>query len=405
MIVILRGQVGVLHVHIGPGKLGLGLVVAGATEAGLDSHLIASKDSSWVRDEYRIALTGERSTRLRVIDTSRAVSVADLADSTRQRIAENHGEAMLITTAVGAAMEDCVDLIVELAELHAGSGARERVFIACENNLGQCYQGLVDRLQEHGVDCRSTMVNRICPERQPAHDDAAIVVRADPYAEWMIEGEIGGEALGRLGDLPFVTFVPDVEPFQLRKLWMVNGGHLALGLMGRLRRRTSVRTVANEAGPREELRQLQVAVAKALPPEWAVALGDSEAYGLAQIDPICRTEDSVARILSRLIRADLRPFLEDANRKLGEPARAYRERFGTESPEFREVFRAMHSVLLNLNSYKDSDEVRSGAVNLDRETDREAIVAYGILLNGIVSTDVRDERVERLRGRLSDHYV
>jgi hypothetical protein len=386
-------------VHIGPGKLGLGLVVATANEVNLDSHLVASKRPKPRYEQYNLALTGYQSIPLRFESFSKAGGFGDLEPETQKAIIARSGDPMLITTAVGNALAQCVDLIVEIVERRSTNGSGEALFIACENNVGACYAGLVERLEELGVDCRPTMVNRLCPEAIPNEDRTAVYIRADPYAEWMIEGANDHAALEQLQGAATVSFVPDVEPYCTRKRWLVNGGHLALALFARLRREPSIRVIANEADRQQQLLDLQTEMIDVLPAKWRAILADSAKYGEEQIVPFCRTDDDTTRILSRLKRADLKPFMEDADRKLGEPARRYRAQFGCESPQFREVFRAMHEVLRRLNSYEDAPDVRKGLIALDEASDKEAVFAYRRLLNGTVSRDTRDERVKDLNRR------
>ncbi len=99
------------------------------------------------------------------------------------------------------------------------------------------------------VSFASTMVDRITPRTEPAdvdlvaqvtgwRDEAPVVT--EPYSEWVISGTFPGgrpswEAAGAL-------LVDDVEPFETRKLWLLNGAHSILALAGDLR---GHRTVAD----------------------------------------------------------------------------------------------------------------------------------------------------------------
>jgi fructuronate reductase len=88
----------------------------------------------------------------------------------------------------------------------------------------------------------STMVDRITPgttdaDRETARqltgfDDAAPVV-TEPFSEWVLSGEFPGgrPAWDRVG----ARFVDDIEPYERRKLWLLNAGHTLLASTGLLR--------------------------------------------------------------------------------------------------------------------------------------------------------------------------
>lgn len=88
----------------------------------------------------------------------------------------------------------------------------------------------------------STSVDRITPRTTPAdiHDavrvsgwlDTAPVI-TEPFRDWVLSGEFpaGRPAWERAG----ARFVDDIEPFERRKLWLLNGAHSLLAYAGRLR--------------------------------------------------------------------------------------------------------------------------------------------------------------------------
>lgn len=87
----------------------------------------------------------------------------------------------------------------------------------------------------------ASMVDRITPattddDRATAldltgYDDHAVVV-AEPFAEWVISGEFPA------GRPPWETagvrFVDDLQPYEQRKLWLLNAGHSLLAYLGLL---------------------------------------------------------------------------------------------------------------------------------------------------------------------------
>ncbi|WP_431280009.1 mannitol dehydrogenase family protein [Leifsonia poae] len=93
----------------------------------------------------------------------------------------------------------------------------------------------------------STMVDRITPATTGAdreavreltgYDDAAPVV-TEPFSEWVLSGDFPAgrpdwESAG-------ARFVDDIEPFERRKLWLLNAGHSLLAYLGLLRGHVSI---------------------------------------------------------------------------------------------------------------------------------------------------------------------
>ncbi len=148
-----------------------------------------------------------------------------------------------------------------VGQLAAGLAARARadsgpLTIVCCDNLpanGATLRGLVEQyIQQHGTDgltewiSRSarfpaTMVDRIVPAATDAdradatallgvRDEGTVV--AEPDTHWVIEDDFAGprpsfETAGAL-------LVPDVAPYELMKLRVVNGAHSALAYLGGL---------------------------------------------------------------------------------------------------------------------------------------------------------------------------
>ena len=107
----------------------------------------------------------------------------------------------------------------------------------------------------------TTMVDRITPEptagdianaeaQTGVHDRAAVVT--EPFTEWVIGGEF---AAGRpRWEDAGATFTADVEPFEERKLWLLNGAHSMLAYAGSIRGHV---TVADAMGDQTCLGWLQ----------------------------------------------------------------------------------------------------------------------------------------------------
>lgn len=85
----------------------------------------------------------------------------------------------------------------------------------------------------------STIVDRIVPATTPADLDAieaalgvrdAAAVAGEPFRQWVIEDDFAGERPP--WDAAGALFVPDVAPYQLTKLRLLNGAHSLLAYLG-----------------------------------------------------------------------------------------------------------------------------------------------------------------------------
>ncbi len=92
---------------------------------------------------------------------------------------------------------------------------------------------------EENVACPSTMVDRIVPATTDddirglsqllGFEDRAMV-KTEPFSQWVIEDRFGGPRplFERVG----AQIVPDVRPFELAKIRMLNGAHSTLAYLG-----------------------------------------------------------------------------------------------------------------------------------------------------------------------------
>ena len=99
---------------------------------------------------------------------------------------------------------------------------------------------LLEWIDEH-VSFVTTMVDRITP--RPTDDDVAVVragsghadpvpVVTEPFSEWVLEGDFPA-GRPRWEDAG-ATFTDDIEPFETRKLYLLNGAHSLLAYAGQL---------------------------------------------------------------------------------------------------------------------------------------------------------------------------
>jgi fructuronate reductase len=114
-------------------------------------------------------------------------------------------------------------------------------------------RGLADWIAG-SVSYVTTMVDRITPRTTPEdlrtvaeatglHDSCP--VGTEPFSEWVLSGSFPG---GRPGwDAAGATITDDIEPYEHRKLWLLNGGHSLLAYAGSiLGHQTVAEAVADE---------------------------------------------------------------------------------------------------------------------------------------------------------------
>ncbi|SEA66013.1 mannitol dehydrogenase family protein [Leifsonia sp. 21MFCrub1.1] len=122
--------------------------------------------------------------------------------------------------------------------------------------------GLSDWIRTE-VSFVSSMVDRITPattdadreevRRLTGWDDAAPVV-TEPFTEWVLAGAFpAGRPDWEAGG---ARFVADIEPFERRKLWLLNAGHSLLAYHGLLRGRATVAEAVGDPALRDELELL-----------------------------------------------------------------------------------------------------------------------------------------------------
>lgn len=116
---------------------------------------------------------------------------------------------------------------------------------------------------EKNVTFPSTSIDRITPattpeliadvEKETGFADAAPVV-TEPFASWVIEGEFPA---GRpKWETAGAEFVADIEQFERRKLWLLNGSHSLMAYFGQLRGHETVAEAVSDSVVREKVEAL-----------------------------------------------------------------------------------------------------------------------------------------------------
>lgn len=154
--------------------------------------------------------------------------------------------------------------------------------MSCDNvsgNGAKCkaavYAVADDALQawmDDNVTFPTTSIDRITPattdelielvEKETGFADKAPVV-TEPFASWVIEGEFpaGRPAWENAG----VEFVDDIEPFEHRKLWLLNGSHSLMAYYGQLKGHETVADAIADPDVREKVENLWNEAAQGLP--------------------------------------------------------------------------------------------------------------------------------------------
>lgn len=194
-----------------------------------------------------------------------------------------------------------------LARLLAGVEARRRAgagplaIVSCDNlpeNGDLTRSGLFaladfasapatrDFLAEH-VTFVSTSIDRITPKTTPT-DVAAVAaatgwrdrspVVTEPFHDWVLSGEFRGgrPAWERAG----ARFVDDIDPFERRKLWLLNGSHTLLAYAGAARGHRTVAEAIGDPEVRSWVEQFWAEAVRHLPAEGL----DLGAYRAALLD-------------------------------------------------------------------------------------------------------------------------
>ncbi|WP_374010031.1 mannitol dehydrogenase family protein [Leifsonia sp. LS-T14] len=279
----------------------------------------------------------------------------------------------------------------------AGNGRvlREAVLAAGAADPETADPGLDDWIRSE-VSFVSTMVDRITPattesdltvvRRLAGWDDAAPVI-AEPFTEWVLAGDFpAGRPAWEAGG---ARFVDDVEPFERRKLWLLNAGHSLLAYRGLLRGRTTIADAVADPRLSEHLEQLWAEQREDLP------FSDEEVdAALAAL----RDRFSNARIEHRLIQV-----ATDGSQKLGpriiDPLRA---RLGSGRPPGEAQLGVLAAWTLHLVSGDARDpaaeELAARLRDARGPAERAALVLSSLAPDLADLTDPLAERIASLQG-------
>lgn len=185
-----------------------------------------SSDEGWARMVELIAAPATAVVTLTVTEAGYAPGAP------AARVLRDGLEARFVAQAGPLAVVPCDNLGAN------GELARRAVL---ETSAGHGPEGFESWLAEE-VSFVSTSVDRITPRTTPDETDEVLAgcgwrdeapVVCEPFRSWVLEGRFpaGRPAWETAG----ARFVTELEPWERRKLWMLNGAHTLLATAGRLR--------------------------------------------------------------------------------------------------------------------------------------------------------------------------
>jgi len=287
----------------------------------------------------------------------------------------------------------------------------ETVVMPCENDVPPRWRAIEAACPARGATCLRPLVNRISVPVDGLAAGAR-TTRTHHLGEWLVgPSERRLEIVDALSLNACFGVVDDLEMRLKRKLYMVNGAHLALGIRGAMLGRRSLRVTAGMPENAYDIAQLHVYMSIGL----AYAgcnLADNGDYGRDHLLAYCEVADEVRRITKPIKRADLRPFLATLEERLSRPAgmtAAAQSEFDSERrlgdwlAPYRRVFNRIETALRQLSVYADGKAVGRRELRLDPDIDREALSLYRQCLRSWERASDVERRVEGLRTTLAVH--
>lgn len=402
-----------LCVHIGPGPLGLGLIVEQLERAGFDICLVGPPARA-DREQRRFGIaftdpTGGLEYR-QVRWACNAASADELPAEVLALVRSS--EPLLITCALGERIEERVEFVLDLAAMRP-AGA-ETLLLACENEPHTAYASIAERAGATLTLCRC-VVDRICSwpterstdargrvvlSERPRDGQGRRVVRAHPVGEWLVFADVASAALKQLVDAPCVSLAgeADREGLEARKLWVVGGVHMVLALIARLAG-MDVLPLDGEC-ERDFIARAQPlmrSISGALASRWP-RMAPSDEYLSERIRAFVQSPDTTARVLRRLVRHDLRPLMSRVDERLGAAARAAAQA-GEDCDCFYETMALLVTVLSDRRLYYPDPT----ATILDAAIDEQALELFTGTLSGWLESRRAEALVDELRHALAGH--
>jgi hypothetical protein len=393
------------HVHIGPSALAHGLLIPCTVSAGFTVAVIgriAGQDPT----EYVYVNTATGRGQPREVDL--VEGPRNLAGASRELRGMVEGQdPLLLTCSLRDAIVERRDFVVELLKCRPREA--ETVFAACENTPHATYREIEELCRAEGGVPLRTVVNRMCREEKERDAEGRRIILAHPLGEWVFEAPPRPlpllDALARVDE---VEVVEDYEARKARKIWMVNGVHMALALetraafldpsekwereegagvsdLTKMARRPEVLILLSQLhGPMNE------ALQRAYP-----SLADNLEYGKKHVLAYRQHSDLAERVLSGFNRHNLAPFIETMEERLGEPARVC-FKAGCSCEAFEPILDVFEDLVSDPSAFLDAEEVRKDPSLISKAADERALAAYDRFLTGWMPVAAVEERVARL---------
>lgn len=239
-------------------------------DRGIDIRSIATAGPGADPDTYRAAISDPAVGIITSTITEKGYLVGD-DDAARIRAQEAPGSAIgRLVDGLRVRMESGGGplAMVPCDNLTANGEHTERIVLGLAEQVSPALAGWIDS----NVSFVSTMVDRITPATTDADiaDAAELVgwadqapVVAEPFSEWVVAGQfpVGRPDWDRVG----AQFVEDVEPYEQRKLWLLNGGHSTLAYVGLSRGHETIAEAMDDPACVSALQQVWADAAPCLP--------------------------------------------------------------------------------------------------------------------------------------------
>lgn len=339
------------HIHLGAGSLGLGFVAHLTAKAGF-KVILANRSGDAGSLKKTNAIKENRSYLLHIWGQTQREETVQV-DTLLFTDTEEHllyqrvcdPSTVLLTTALKDGLHDSVSLIRAMIQARVTASIKSPLFIiACENivdsnklmSLVKNTPGIKNSQRrdfDKGIKFVPCVVDRICSKVVYDDDLDSVRVNVEPYARWVIERTEGIEILEEqfmsLVERNLVEFVPDIRPYKMRKLWLVNGPHLVAAILSKAVREERLEVFLRDPTNEAIMRRVQAEFGQALlMQDNAFSAMDLANFSEGILKRFQDYPDSFRRIMSRFNRTTLEGFLKDMYLKVVEPARVLLDRRG-----------------------------------------------------------------------------
>ncbi len=261
-----------LHIHFGPGRLGLGLVAPFFKAEGSELFLLNRANSgknptgsTALGSSRRNELLQHNSRKMYLIDTPGYSATNEVANAREQvfydgffafeedNVSETiehilsqsreKAKAVIVTASVltvgnYAPVVDALNTIARSKTQQPGS-IGEVYLVACENTVSAYevlqHDDLSDRIGKHtqeNVRCVHALVDRVCVELEEVifQGEPTVLARAEEYGSLKLEVSPGTEALPEVLKGSRIEFSRHLDVEKEIKSWLLNGSHWLIAL-------------------------------------------------------------------------------------------------------------------------------------------------------------------------------